>query len=59
VLNPQAYQRIQLELPPAAITLDDASQENLERLHQYCDEMINRFDRELDDWCLTLTTRGG
>ena len=50
-----AYARFQVELREASDDLDDASSDNLERLHREAERLIESSSTELDDVCARLT----
>jgi patatin-like phospholipase/acyl hydrolase len=50
-----AYARFQVELLEASDDLDDASSDNLERLHREAARLIESSSAELDDVCARLT----
>jgi patatin-like phospholipase/acyl hydrolase len=54
-LLPEGYVRLQTQLEQASDDLDDASEDNLERLRGEAERLIAREDAAIDDVCARLT----
>lgn len=54
VLGPQRYYRFQTELDRASDDMDDASEDNLQRLKQEADALIRANEDRLDEVCAKL-----